>query len=761
MDFRQDPPRGRRAADATARSALHPRGRQAPSGELARGVRRHAAKLARANPRRIGALVGDLAASRKFRAQGFDGAARRDQSRLPAGRLAIDPQWGRASYLFNATIAGIDATDALLIVGSNPRKEAAILNARIRKRWRAGNFPIGVIGPEGGPDLRLRISRRRHRNAADASRLSFAETLRKAERPMLFLGAAPPRAPTVRRSLPAPPRPRSISVRSRKAGTALRAARRGLSGGRARSRLRAGENGLNARQMAAYGTLDASSCLALTRSTSRPERSRSISAATATAARCAPMWCSRAPPIPEKSANYVNTEGRVQMAARASFPPGDAREDWAILRALSDVLGKRLPYIRCRRCGRRCSARIRNSELGQIAPGDAADIQKLGGLAAHRPGAAAFQRREFLLHQSDRAVFRDHGGMFGAGARPLGHDSGGIGGNRMAEFWSDYIWPLVIMVAESVMLLVILLIAVAYVLLADRKIWAAVQIRRGPNVVGPWGLLQSFADLLKFILKEPVIPAGANKGVFLLAPLVTCVLALAAWAVIPVERRLGHLRHQCRHSLYLRHLLARRVRRDHGRLGVELEVSVPGGAALGGADGVLRSLDRLRHHHRAALRRLAQSHRYRRGAEQQVGTLRLVLAAAVPDGGDLFRLGLAETNRPPFDLVEAEWELVAGFMVEYGSTPYMMFMLGEYVAVCTMCAMLTIRCRLRRRLSVCSERIYRKVPMAARRRIAGCSEAGGGERRGLRGCFGRRLKWADLCGEGHDRRQDLVGFDSE
>src|SRR5579862_1256674 len=105
----------------------------------------------------------------------------------------------------------------------------------------------------------------------------------------------------------------------------------------------------------------------------------------------------------------------------------------------------------------------------------------------------------------------------------------------MAAFWSDYIWPLIIMVAESVLLLVILLIAVAYVLLADRKIWAAVQIRRGPNVVGPWGLLQSFADLLKFIFKEPVIPAGSNKGVFLLAPLVTCTLALGAWAVIPVN----------------------------------------------------------------------------------------------------------------------------------------------------------------------------------------------------------------------------------
>ena len=105
----------------------------------------------------------------------------------------------------------------------------------------------------------------------------------------------------------------------------------------------------------------------------------------------------------------------------------------------------------------------------------------------------------------------------------------------MAEFWSNYILPLLIMVGESVLLLVILLIAVAYILFADRKIWAAVQIRRGPNVVGPWGLFQSFADLLKFVLKEPVIPAGANKGVFLLAPLVTCTLALAAWAVIPVN----------------------------------------------------------------------------------------------------------------------------------------------------------------------------------------------------------------------------------
>jgi len=84
----------------------------------------------------------------------------------------------------------------------------------------------------------------------------------------------------------------------------------------------------------------------------------------------------------------------------------------------------------------------------------------------------------------------------------------------MAEFWTSYIWPLLVIVAESVLLLVLLLVVTAYVLLADRKIWAAVQIRRGPNVVGPWGLLQSFADLIKFVVKEPIIPAGANKGVF-------------------------------------------------------------------------------------------------------------------------------------------------------------------------------------------------------------------------------------------------------
>src|SRR6202140_1043382 len=104
-----------------------------------------------------------------------------------------------------------------------------------------------------------------------------------------------------------------------------------------------------------------------------------------------------------------------------------------------------------------------------------------------------------------------------------------------SAFWTGFLWPLIVMVAQSVLLLVVLLVAIAYILLADRKIWAAVQIRRGPNVVGPWGLFQSFADMLKFVFKEPTIPASANKGVFVLAPLISSLLALAAWAVIPVN----------------------------------------------------------------------------------------------------------------------------------------------------------------------------------------------------------------------------------
>src|SRR5215203_3753665 len=121
--------------------------------------------------------------------------------------------------------------------------------------------------------------------------------------------------------------------------------------------------------------------------------------------------------------------------------------------------------------------------------------------------------------------------MLGACERPPATG----GGVTAMSFENGWVIPVLLTLLQSVVVIVLLLVLVAYLLWADRKIWAAVQLRRGPNVVGPWGLLQSFADLLKFVLKEPTIPAAANKGVFLLAPLVTCVLALAGWAVIPVN----------------------------------------------------------------------------------------------------------------------------------------------------------------------------------------------------------------------------------
>jgi NADH-quinone oxidoreductase subunit H len=259
-----------------------------------------------------------------------------------------------------------------------------------------------------------------------------------------------------------------------------------------------------------------------------------------------------------------------------------------------------------------------------------------------------------------------------------------------SSFWTGFLWPLIVMVAQSLLLLVVLLIAIAYILLADRKIWAAVQIRRGPNVVGPWGLLQSFADLLKFVLKEPIIPAGANKGVFLLAPLVSCILALAAWAVIPM---------------------------DLGWVISDINVGVLYIFAISSLSiyGIIMAgwSSNSKYPFLAALRSAAQMVSYEVSIGFVIITVLLCagslnLSAVVEAQNTKFGLlgwywlplfpmfvifyvsALAETNRPPFDLVEAESELVAGFMVEYGSTPYLLFMLGEYVAITTMCALATI-----------------------------------------------------------------------
>jgi len=268
----------------------------------------------------------------------------------------------------------------------------------------------------------------------------------------------------------------------------------------------------------------------------------------------------------------------------------------------------------------------------------------------------------------------------------------------MEGFFYGYVVPGAIILGQSLLLLVALLIFVAYVLYADRKIWAAVQMRRGPNVVGPWGLLQSFADLFKFVLKEPVVPSGANKGVFLLAPLVTVILALSAWAVVPL---------------------------DAGWVIADINVGILYIFAISslGVYGVIMGgwASNSKYAFLGALRSAAQMVSYEVSIGFViitvllcVGSLNLtdiVLAQASGLGTGVglpssfldwywlpllpmfvvfFVSALAETNRPPFDLVEAESELVAGFMVEYGSTPYMMFMLGEYVAIVLMCALTTI-----------------------------------------------------------------------
>ncbi len=268
----------------------------------------------------------------------------------------------------------------------------------------------------------------------------------------------------------------------------------------------------------------------------------------------------------------------------------------------------------------------------------------------------------------------------------------------MAGFFNDYVVPGAIIVGQSLLLLVVLLIFVAYILYADRKIWAAVQMRRGPNVVGPWGLLQSFADLIKFVLKEPVIPSGANKGVFLLAPLVTTTLALSAWAVVPVAA---------------------------GWVIADINVGILYIFAISslGVYGIIMAgwSSNSKYPFLGALRSAAQMVSYEVSIGFVivtvllcVGSLNLsdIVMAQAEGLGTHFGLpnsfldwhwlvllpmfviffisALAETNRPPFDLVEAESELVAGFMVEYSSSPYMLFMLGEYVAIVLMCAMTTI-----------------------------------------------------------------------
>jgi NADH-quinone oxidoreductase subunit H len=257
------------------------------------------------------------------------------------------------------------------------------------------------------------------------------------------------------------------------------------------------------------------------------------------------------------------------------------------------------------------------------------------------------------------------------------------------SFWDGNLGQFTIILAQCLAVTVSLLLSLAFLLYMDRKVWAAVQLRRGPNVVGPFGLLQSFADFLKFVVKEVVIPAGADKAVFLLAPMISFVLATIAWVVMPFA---------------------------DGWVVSDLNVGILYIFAISslGVYGVIMGgwASNSKYPFLGGLRSAAQMVSYEVsigliiiGVLVSTGSLNLSDIVRAQDGRFglfswywlphfpmmviFFVSALAETNRPPFDLPEAESELVAGYQVEYSSTPYLLFMIGEYMAIVMMCALMT------------------------------------------------------------------------
>ena len=306
-----------------------------------------AAKAGRIDGKRIGAIAGDLAAVEEMFAL-KDLLAKCGSANLTTqGGDGFDPKAGRASYIFNPGIAGIEQADALLIVGSNPRKEAAVLNARIRKRWRSGQLKIGVIGAKADLTYSYDYLGAGTESLSDlaAGKHSFAGVLKGAKHPIVLVGAG------------AAARHDGAAVLASAAKLALDvgAIKDGWNGfgvlhdtasrvGALDIGFAGGAGGLNTAQMTTLGTLDVLFLLGADE-IKVPDGTFVVYIGTH-----GDRGAHRADVIlpgaayTEKSGIYVNTEGRVQMANRASFPPGEAREDWAIVRALSDVLGKKLPY---------------------------------------------------------------------------------------------------------------------------------------------------------------------------------------------------------------------------------------------------------------------------------------------------------------------------------------------------------------------------------------------------------------------------------
>ena len=260
----------------------------------------------------------------------------------------------------------------------------------------------------------------------------------------------------------------------------------------------------------------------------------------------------------------------------------------------------------------------------------------------------------------------------------------------MAEFLQTGLGTALLIAAQGLLIIGFVMISLLFLVYGDRKIWAAVQMRKGPNVVGAFGLLQSVADALKYVVKEIVVPAGADRAVFFLAPMLSFVLAILAWAVIPFNE--GWVLSDINVAILFVMAIS----------SLEVYGVIMGGWASNSKYPFLGSL-----------RSAAQMISYEVslgliiiGIIISTGSMNFSNIVAAQDTGWglfgwywlphlpmvalFFISALAETNRPPFDLAEAESELVAGHMVEYSSTPYLLFMAGEYIAIYLMCALLSL-----------------------------------------------------------------------
>jgi NADH-quinone oxidoreductase subunit G len=339
-----------------------------------------ASKVKASNGKRIGALAGQLAAVEEMFALKSLMAAlgsKNIDARYPGSPL--HPKFGRSSYLFNSTIAGIDEADAIMLIGSNPRREAAVLNARIRKRYLKGNVLIGVVGEKA--DLTYPYN---YLGAGPESLAQFVDHApAQKEKPMFIIG----QGALNRRDGAA------VLAMLAKAAASLGVIKDGWNGfnvlhseaalvGALDIGFVPDEGGMDTAAMLAPNALDVLFLLGVDE-VEVPAGNFVVYIGTH-----GDRGAHRADVIlpgaayPEKSATYVNTEGRVQMTSRAAFPPGEAREDWAILRALSDAIGHKLPYDSLAALRRTMAAAHPHlMRIDQIAPGEAGDIKKLAKLA--------------------------------------------------------------------------------------------------------------------------------------------------------------------------------------------------------------------------------------------------------------------------------------------------------------------------------------------------------------------------------------------